>query len=311
MAQILGEAGVSQDDSVIIYGECQPCGGGPSAATYVFWILKYLGHEDVRLLEGGIDEWVAASNPTSAEPVVLAPAIYTSSVDAGLLATYELVRSGLPLIIDARTEKEFESGSIPGAINIPYESVLDGRRIRDRPELEELFSDLEKKRPVVVYTNTGIKASMIWLPLILLGYDAKIYTWKDWIADHSQLGIDIVKAEADPNPASSGDAVKITVTIREREEYAEGSGGESSPGSGMGPSAGEQMKGDGGPYTLRALIRDEGENRLHGVMLKETSDDSFAGVWAASHPGTYNLGIMARRDNINRLFPNILQIEVR
>ena len=104
---------------------------------------------------------------------------------AGLLATYELVRSGLPLIIDARTEKEFESGSIPGAINIPYESVLDGRRIRDRPELEELFSDLEKKRPVVVYTNTGIKASMIWLPLILLGYDAKIYTWKDWIADHS------------------------------------------------------------------------------------------------------------------------------
>ncbi|MGB4087358.1 sulfurtransferase [Methanothrix sp.] len=311
MARILGEAGVSQDDSVIIYGECQPCGGGPSAATYVFWILKYLGHEDVRLLEGGIDEWVAASNPTSAEPVVLAPAIYTPSVDAGLLATYEFVRSGLPMIIDARTEKEFESGSIPGAINIPYESVLDGRRIRDRPELEELFSDLEKKRPVVVYTNTGIKASMIWLPLILLGYDAKIYTWKDWIADHSQLGIDIVKAEADPNPASSGDAVKITVTIREREEYAEGSGVESSPGSGMGPSAGKQMKGDGGPYTLRALIRDEGENRLHGVMLKETSDDSFAGVWTASHPGTYNLGIMARRDNINRLFPHILQIEVR
>ncbi|MBK7385992.1 MAG: sulfurtransferase [Methanothrix sp.] len=230
MARILGEAGVSQDDSVIIYGECQPCGGGPSAATYVFWILKYLGHEDVRLLEGGIDEWVAASNPTSAEPVVLAPAIYTPSADAGLLATYEFVRSGLPLIIDARTEKEFESGSIPGAINIPYESVLDGRRIRDRPELEELFSDLEKKRPVVVYTNTGIKASMIWLPLILLGYDAKIYTWKDWIADHSQLGIDIVKAEADPNPASSGDAVKITVTIRERGGERRGQRGREQPG---------------------------------------------------------------------------------
>ena len=45
MAKILGDAGISQDDSVIIYGECQPCGGGPSAATYVYWIMKYLGHE--------------------------------------------------------------------------------------------------------------------------------------------------------------------------------------------------------------------------------------------------------------------------
>jgi thiosulfate/3-mercaptopyruvate sulfurtransferase len=36
---------------------------------------------------------------------------------------------------------------------------------------------------VVVYTNTGVKASMIWLPLCLLGYDAKVYAWQDWKAD--------------------------------------------------------------------------------------------------------------------------------
>ncbi len=60
MAAILGEAGISQDDAVLIYGECQPCGGGPSAATYVYWIMKYLGHENVKLLDGGIDDWVAA-----------------------------------------------------------------------------------------------------------------------------------------------------------------------------------------------------------------------------------------------------------
>ena len=71
MAAILGEAGISQDDAVLIYGECQPCGGGPSAATYVYWIMKYLGHENVKLLDGGIDDWVAAQRPTVTQPASL------------------------------------------------------------------------------------------------------------------------------------------------------------------------------------------------------------------------------------------------
>lgn len=115
MARILGEAGVSENDSIIIYGECQPCGGGPSAATYVFWMLKFLGHEDVRLLDGGIDDWVAASNPTWSEPARLAPRNYTPAIDADLLATYDFVCSGIPQIIDARTGRDFEAGSIPGS----------------------------------------------------------------------------------------------------------------------------------------------------------------------------------------------------
>ena len=185
MTRILGDAGVSENDSIIIYGECQPCGGGPSAATYVFWMLKFLGHEDVRLLDGGIDDWIAASNPTWSEPARLAPRNYTPAIDADLLATYDFVCSGIPQIIDARTGRDFEAGSIPGAINIPYTSVLDGKKIKDQSELEEIFSDLQRERPVVVYTNTGVKASMIWLPLSLLGYDAKVYAWQDWKADHS------------------------------------------------------------------------------------------------------------------------------
>ncbi len=187
VAGILGEAGISENDSIIIYGECQPCGGGPSAATYVFWILKYLGHEDVRLLDGGIDDWVAGANPTAPEPERLAPRNYTPSIDADLLATYDFVCDSRPQIIDARTGKEFEAGSIPGAINIPYTSVLEGKRLRNQSELNELFRDLQKDNSVVVYTNTGVKASMIWLPLTLLGYDARIYAWQDWTADHSSM----------------------------------------------------------------------------------------------------------------------------
>jgi len=71
MARTLGDAGISQSDAVLIYGECQPCGGGPSAAAYVYWIMKYLGHENVKLLDGGIDDWVAAKLPTVTKPAIL------------------------------------------------------------------------------------------------------------------------------------------------------------------------------------------------------------------------------------------------
>ena len=47
ISKILGDAGISREDSVVIYGECLPCGGGPSVATYVYWMMKGLGHENV------------------------------------------------------------------------------------------------------------------------------------------------------------------------------------------------------------------------------------------------------------------------
>lgn len=180
MAAILGGAGISRDDAVLIYGECQPCGGGPSAAAYVYWIMKYLGHENLTLLDGGIDDWVAAGEPTAASSSHLVPVNYTPEINGDLLAEYEFVKSGSAQIIDARTADEFEAGSISGSMNIPYEGVLDGKRIKDETDLEQLFSSLDKEKPVVVYTNTGVKASMVWLALTLLGYEARIYSWKEW-----------------------------------------------------------------------------------------------------------------------------------
>ena len=183
MAEILGGAGISQDDSVLIYGECQPCGGGPSAATYVYWIMKYLGHENVSLLDGGMDDWVKAGEPTAAAAQHLLPVNYTPRMEEDLLASYSSVKSGEAQIIDARGAAEFEAGSIPSSINIPYDLVLEGKRIKDDASLGRLFSSLDKGRPVVVYTNTGVKASMIWLALTLLDYDASIYSWRDWQAN--------------------------------------------------------------------------------------------------------------------------------
>ena len=192
MSEVLGKAGISERDSVLIYGECQPCGGGPSAATYVYWILKYLGHEDVKLLDGSIDDWVTAGRPTASSPSYLPSENYTPTLNSGLLASYEYVRSGSAQVIDARTATEFEAGSIPGSINMPYDRVLDGKRIKDEAALRDLFSSLDRNKPIVVYTNTGIKASMIWLALTLLDYDARVYSWMDWKANLPHLKLDEV-----------------------------------------------------------------------------------------------------------------------
>ncbi len=57
ISRILGNAGISRTDPVVVYGECLPCGGGPSPATYVYWMLKSLGQENVRVMDGTVTNW--------------------------------------------------------------------------------------------------------------------------------------------------------------------------------------------------------------------------------------------------------------
>jgi thiosulfate/3-mercaptopyruvate sulfurtransferase len=181
LAKILGDAGISRNDSVVVYGECQPCGGGPSAATYTYWIMKYLGQKKIGLLNGGIDDWSAAKLPTEKKPVVRSKSNYTPELRPEMLATYDFVKNNRAQIIDARTLQDRAVGSIPGSINIPYDEVLEKNRLKDRSALGLLFSGLDKDRPVIVYTATGVKASMVCFALEFLGYKASLYTWNDWL----------------------------------------------------------------------------------------------------------------------------------
>jgi thiosulfate/3-mercaptopyruvate sulfurtransferase len=344
MAAVLGEAGISQDDSVLIYGECQPCGGGPSAATYVYWIMKYLGHENVKLLDGGIDDWVAALRPTVTHSASLPSHSYTPSIKADLLATYEFVRSGTPQIIDARTAAEFDVESIPGSVNIPYDSVLDDKRIKDKEKLADLFSSLDKNRSVVVYTNTGVKASMIWLALNLLDYDARIYSWQDWQANLPQLNITLQKAYAKPNPAKIGDVVQIKVLFGGKNISSASlpknvnlSGNEtiltikgcatcgfgspqgyadlSSTGGvvKIGSTSQAQKSAAEKSFTVSAQVLSSSGDTVSRVIMKriKSDGDEFAGIWNANvAAGVYTVDIVATLGENTKPFPDAMQIEV-
>jgi thiosulfate/3-mercaptopyruvate sulfurtransferase len=334
MAAVLGGAGITQDDSVLIYGECQPCGGGPSAATYVYWIMKYLGHENVKLLDGGIDDWVAALRPTVTHSASLSSQTYT----------YELMHSGTPQIIDARTATEFDVESIPGSVNIPYDRVLDEKRIKDKEELDDLFHSLDINRSVVVYTNTGVKASMIWLALNLLDYDARIYSWQDWQANLPQLNIALQKAYAKPNPAKIGDVVQITVLFEGKNISSASlpknvnlSGNETiltikgcaTCGFGS-PQGYADLSSTGGvvkigstsqaqkiaaekSFTVSAQVLSSSGDTVSRVIMKriKSDGDEFAGIWNANvAAGVYTVDIVAALGENTKPFPDAMQIEV-
>lgn len=339
LARILGEAGISQSDAVKIAGECQPCGGGPSAAGFGYAVLKYLGQKDVKMLDGGIDDWVAEGRPTVTKAVMLPPKDYIATINADLMATYEFVNSGTPQIIDARTSLEFDAGAIPGAINIPYNRVLDGKRIKDEADLKELFSSIKKDRPVVVYTNTGVKASMVWFALGLLGYDARIYTWLDWTANSPRLDIALQEAYAKPNPAKIGDVVQITALFEEMNNSSSANQNASETvltikgcatcGFGspqgyadlsstdgtvkIGSTSQAQRTAAEKVFTVSAqLLSPSGDTVSRVVMKRIKSDgDEFVGIWNANvAAGTYWVDVVATLGEITKTFPDALKIKV-
>jgi thiosulfate/3-mercaptopyruvate sulfurtransferase len=188
ISKILGDAGISREDSVVIYGECLPCGGGPSVATYVYWMMKGLGHEKVMVLDGTTEDWAASGRDTTKDARMLPGKIYTPAETINYTATYDFVESKKTQIVDARTLLEYGSGSIPGSISIPYASVLSGKRIKGEVQLNRVFMMLDKAEPVVVFTNTGMKASVVWFALEMMGYDARLYNYRDWMANQELKG---------------------------------------------------------------------------------------------------------------------------
>jgi len=107
ISQILGSAGISNEDCIIIYGECMPCGGGPAPATLAYWMMKSLGHEDVKVLDGTVKDWAAAGKSTSIEVVTMPPKNYTGVFTPDFMATYDYVKSQAPQKVDARSMQEF------------------------------------------------------------------------------------------------------------------------------------------------------------------------------------------------------------
>jgi len=173
------DAAVSSRDSVIVYSDNFSSG----ESTFVFWLLRYLGHEDVRALDGGLEDWKRASLPLETKLNVHDPAKYAPNPKPELLADYDYVKSGSAQLVDARDFLEYGKGRIPGAAYIGTDSVLEDGRLKSGPALNDTFAKLKNNRPIVVYSSDFMSASLVWYALQLMGFDSRIYSWQDWQAN--------------------------------------------------------------------------------------------------------------------------------
>ncbi|WP_333742256.1 sulfurtransferase [Pedococcus sp. 5OH_020] len=176
---------------------------GPSfAAARAWWVLRYVGLEDVRVLDGGLAAWKRAGLPTSTAVPDPAPGSY--SVSSGHLPVLDaqqaarVAREGS--LLDARALERFTgsrepvdpvAGHIPGALSAPTtDNVTGDGTFRTGPDLRRRFLDLgvAATGPVGVYCGSGVTAAHELLALQEAGIEAALYvgSWSDWVSDPSR-----------------------------------------------------------------------------------------------------------------------------
>lgn len=184
ITKILGDAGISRDDSIVVYSDSFKSG----EATFILWLLKYLGQDDVKALDGGLDDWTKASLPLEIRQNSRNATDYAPAIKPELLANYDYVNSGTPQMVDARVFQEYGKERIPQAFFIGPDMVLEGGKIKDGDKLNDTFAKLDMDRPTVVYSTDFLNSSLVWYSLQLMGFDSRMYTWQDW-QEHEQEGV--------------------------------------------------------------------------------------------------------------------------
>jgi thiosulfate/3-mercaptopyruvate sulfurtransferase len=179
-------------------------------AARVFWLLEYLGHPHVRVLDGGLAAWTAAGLPVSSDLVTPVASSWHGSPDASTLATWSQVRDRLgdpgTSIIDTRSDAEYygeqvrakRGGAIPGAVHLEWKRNLgpDGR-YKPADELREMYSAIgvTADRDVITYCQGGYRAAHTYLALRHLGFpNVRTYTgsWKEW-GDREDLPLEVTR----------------------------------------------------------------------------------------------------------------------
>ena len=199
-AEWLGRMGVDTNKHVVGYD----ASGGVYAAR-LWWMLRWLGHRDVAVLDGGWDAWIKAGHPSTAEVPTPAPARFSGAAnDSSVDAAYVQARlhCGDMVLIDARSNDRFHgknetidpvAGHIPGAVNRFYRDNLDAQgKFKPAAELRVAFNALigsASPLRVVHQCGSGVSACNNLLAMEVAGLaGSRLYpgSWSEWIADPSR-----------------------------------------------------------------------------------------------------------------------------
>jgi thiosulfate/3-mercaptopyruvate sulfurtransferase len=210
---LMARAGISNDTTVVLYGDMDNW-----FATYAFWLMKYYGHKDVRILNGGRKKWLAENREITLDPPQYARTKYQAqkpNTDLRALRIAVLENLALPdtALVDVRSPDEYagkllapanlpqegsqRGGHIPGAANIPWsKAVNEDGTFKPADDLHALYAGhgITPDKDVIAYCRIGERSSHTWFVLkYLLGYPkVRNYdgSWTEW---GSLIGVPIEK----------------------------------------------------------------------------------------------------------------------
>jgi thiosulfate/3-mercaptopyruvate sulfurtransferase len=196
-ARDVAALGISSSDTVVAYDS-----GGWVAAPRAWWMLLSFGHNNVKVLDGGLKKWLTEGRPTHSGKVMPKPGKFQARLDPAFVRSKQQLVGNLQThaeqLVDARPRPRFEgtvaepwpgrrSGHIPGSRNVPYAELFDASTGAMKPldDLRKAFigAGVDMAKPIVTTCGSGVSALVLTLALYRLGvrgtalYDG---SWAEW-----------------------------------------------------------------------------------------------------------------------------------
>jgi thiosulfate/3-mercaptopyruvate sulfurtransferase len=202
----LSHWGMDNNKQVVIYDDA-----GGAFAGRMWWMLRWLGHEDVAVLDGGLNSWVKNGNKLITSPTLFKKSYFEPTINNEMIATLRDVENAQhvlnTILLDARSKERYEgisdpvdpiAGHVPGAISHPLGTNLDRTgKFKDKEELKHNFDKIShdlKEKEIISMCGSGITACHNILALEIAGIkNAKLYvgSWSEWITDPNRTVVTI------------------------------------------------------------------------------------------------------------------------
>lgn len=189
----LESIGISNDKTIVAYDE-----GALAGAERFWWMMKYLGHEIVYILNGGISAWVSEGYELSSKVREIKRGTFNIKLNGNIIISMPEVKSRMNkegvAIVDSRAPERYrgeiepidkKAGHIPSAINYHWKEVLnENTKFKSPEELKKHFNELKKYNEIILQCGSGIDACGNFVALDEIGFKPKLYvgSWSDWIS---------------------------------------------------------------------------------------------------------------------------------
>ena len=195
-SQAVGALGIGNGDTVVVHD-----GSGMFSAARVWWMFRAMGHDNIKVLDGGFPKWTREGRAVANGVANLTAKSFTSSLKPSLIRDFDavmnVVKDKSAQIADARSASRFTAsepepragvrgGHMPGARNVHYRSLLnDDGSFKSTDQLRDVIAraGIDATRPVVTTCGTGVTAAIVMLALDEIGAtDVALYdgSWTEW-----------------------------------------------------------------------------------------------------------------------------------